>query len=80
MERVRRPNGRILLLEHGRSDVGWLGRLQDRREEAHAERLGCQWNREPLELLRRAGLRPTSARRTFLGIFHEIEAGPAGVR
>ncbi len=80
MERVRRPDGRILLLQHGRSDVGWLGRLQDRSEEAHAEQLGCHWNREPLELLRRAGLRPTSARRAFLGIFHEIEAGSAGVR
>ncbi len=80
MQRVRRPHGHILLLEHGRSDVGWLGRLQDRREEAHAEQLGCHCNREPLELLRRADLRPTSARRTFMGIFHEIEAGTAGVR
>ena len=77
MERVRRPDGRVLLLEHGRSDVGWLARLQDRREEAHAEQLGCHWNREPLELLRQANLRPISARRTFLGIFHEVEAGPS---
>lgn len=77
MERVRRADGRVLLLEHGRSDVGWLARLQDRREEAHAEQLGCHWNREPLDLLRLAGLRPVSARRTFLGIFHEIEAGPS---
>lgn len=77
MERVRRPDGRILLLEHGRSNVGWLGRLQDRREETHAEQLGCHWNREPLDLLHRAGLRPISARRTFLGIFHEVEVGPS---
>ena len=29
MERVGRPGGRILLLEHGRSSVGWIARHQD---------------------------------------------------
>jgi ubiquinone/menaquinone biosynthesis C-methylase UbiE len=74
MARVCKPNGRILLLEHGRSDRAWLGRLQDLREDSHARRLGCHWNREPRELLERAGLVPICAQRTFLGVFHEIEA------
>jgi ubiquinone/menaquinone biosynthesis C-methylase UbiE len=74
MTRVCKPNGRILLLEHGRSDREWVGRLQDLREESHARRLGCHWNREPLELVEQAGLVPVCARRTFLGVFHEIEA------
>jgi ubiquinone/menaquinone biosynthesis C-methylase UbiE len=74
MARVCKPNGRILLLEHGRSDREWVGRLQDLREESHARRLGCHWNREPLELVEQAGLVPVCARRTFLGVFHEIEA------
>lgn len=74
MKRVCRDDGRILLLEHGRSDNRLVGRFQDVREEAHAKQFGCHWNREPLELVEQAGLRPITAKRTFLGIFHEIEA------
>lgn len=77
MGRVCRPAGRILLLEHGRSDREWLGRFQDRRAQAHAQPLGCHWNRRPLDLLDLAGLRVITARRTLLGVFHEIEAAPA---
>lgn len=76
MARVCRADGRILLLEHGRSDREWLGRFQDRREDAHAKKLGCHWNREPRQLVEEAGLRVSSARRSFFGIFHRIEAAP----
>ncbi|MBI4251132.1 MAG: class I SAM-dependent methyltransferase [Candidatus Tectomicrobia bacterium] len=76
MVRVCRDEGRILLIEHGRSDRAWLGNWQDRRAERHAVRLGCRWNRDPLSLARQAGLRILSARRVFFGIFHEIEATP----
>lgn len=76
MGRVCKPEGRILLLEHGRSDRGWLGRWQDRRAESHAKQLGCHWNREPLDLVRQAGLRVYAAERSFFGAFHRIEAGP----
>jgi ubiquinone/menaquinone biosynthesis C-methylase UbiE len=78
MARVCRPDGRILLLEHGRSDRKWLARWQDRTAARQAKRLGCHWNREPLALAREAGLALSGARRTFFGIFHEIEARPAG--
>ena len=74
MSRVCRRNGRILLLEHGRSDRERLGRWQDRREDRHARQLGCHWNREPLHIARQAGLDVAHYRRTFLGIFQEIEA------
>lgn len=77
MARVCRPDGRILLLEHGRSDREWLGRWQDRRADNHAKRLGCRWNREPLDLVRQAGLKAVSAQRTFLGMFHLLEAIPS---
>ncbi|MFQ5839775.1 MAG: class I SAM-dependent methyltransferase [Candidatus Methylomirabilales bacterium] len=76
MSRVCRASGRILLLEHGRSDREGIGRWQDRRADRHAKWLGCRWNREPLELVRRAGLRVLFARRVFFGIFHTIEAAP----
>jgi ubiquinone/menaquinone biosynthesis C-methylase UbiE len=78
MARVCRPEGRILLLEHGRSDRGWLGRWQDRSADRHAKRLGCHWNRDPLEIVRGTGLRLIRARRTFFGIFHVLEAMPVG--
>lgn len=76
MARVCRKDGRILLLEHGRSDRDWLGRWQDRRADRHAKTLGCRWNREPLELVRQAGLGVIAARRVFFGIFHVLEAKP----
>jgi ubiquinone/menaquinone biosynthesis C-methylase UbiE len=76
MARVCRPEGEILLLEHGRSDRDWLGRWQDRRAERHAKQLGCHWNRQPLELVRQAGLKCAAARRLFFGVFHEIRVKP----
>lgn len=76
MARVCKPDGRILLLEHGRSDREWLGRWQDRRADKHARFLGCHWNREPQELAREAGLKSFTATRTFFGIFHVMEARP----
>lgn len=80
MARVCRGSGRVLLLEHGRSDRERVGSWQDRKADGHARFLGCQWNREPLALLREAGLTPVAARRFFLGIFHEIEALPTNHR
>lgn len=76
MGRVCRPGGRILLLEHGRSRLPWLARWQDRTAAAHARHLGCHWNREPLELVRAAGLGLIDAERHALGIVHLIEARP----
>ena len=74
MARVCRPEGRILLLEHGRSNHPWLGRWQDRHEDSFAKRVGCHWNREPLQIAQEAGLILRTAERSFLGIFHVIEA------
>lgn len=77
MARVCQPAGKVLLLEHGRSDRERLGRWQDRHADQFAEPLGCHWNREPLELAKNAGLKVVRARRSFLGVFHRIDAGPA---
>jgi ubiquinone/menaquinone biosynthesis C-methylase UbiE len=74
--RVCRTNGKVLLLEHGRSDRERLGRWQDRHADQFARPLGCQWNREPLKLVLEAGLKVNEAKRNFLGIVHQIEASP----
>jgi methyltransferase OMS1 len=74
MARVCRNDGKILLLEHGRSDQEWLGGWQDRHADQFAESLGCHWNRKPLELTTEAGLKVVKSRRIFFGVFHQIEA------
>ena len=76
MARVCRTDGKILLLEHGRSDREWLGRWQDRHADQFVKPLGCHWNREPLELAKDAHLKVVGARRNFFGVFHCIEATP----
>src|SRR5713101_2723900 len=74
MRRVCRSGGRILLLEHGRSDRTDLAAWQDRHAGKWAAHLGCWWNREPLESVQKAGLKTHAASRSFLGMVHVIEA------
>lgn len=76
MKRVCKPGGKILLLEHGRSNRPWLGRWQDRRADRHAEWIGCHWNREPLDLLSQAGLKALNIHRTFFGMIYLMEIRP----
>jgi ubiquinone/menaquinone biosynthesis C-methylase UbiE len=76
MRRVCKSEGKLLLLEHGRSDREWLRRFQDRTADRLAKQLGCYWNRESLELVRKAGLKVVEAQPVFFGIFHQIEAEP----
>jgi len=79
MARVCRPDGRVLLLEHGRSNRNRLAQLQDRWAEWHRSALGCMWNREPQDFVAQAGLRVTSVRRKLFGVFHVLEATPARI-
>jgi len=77
MKRVCRPNGLILLLEHGHSNVPWLANFQDRNEYQHyEEHAGCRWNQDPLDLVRLAGIKIVKSKRNILGMFHSIEAKP----
>src|SRR3990172_3752941 len=76
MARVCKPAGRVLLFEHGRSDREWLARWQDCHEDSFAKQLGCHWNREPVELVRNAGLKIDNSQRGFFGVFHTIDAEP----
>ncbi len=77
MKRVCRPNGLILLLEHGHSSMPWLARYQDRHEYQHYEdHAGCRWNQNPLELIEAAGITIVNSQRNILGMFHSIEAKP----
>lgn len=77
MRRVCKPNGRILLIEHGRSSWNWLGRYQDKHVQQQIDQGGCRWNQEPQELVQEAGVKIMHADRSLLGIFHTITASPA---
>lgn len=76
MQRVCRPNGRILLIEHGRSRWNWLAKYQDHHAHEHFQEAGCRWNQDPLQIAQTAGLNIIDSHRHFLGIFHTIEAQP----
>lgn len=78
MKRVCRPNGLILLLEHGHSSLPWLANFQDRNEYQHyQDHAGCRWNQDPLDLVSSAGIKVLRNKRNILGMFHSIEATPA---
>ncbi|NIN33964.1 MAG: methyltransferase domain-containing protein, partial [Gammaproteobacteria bacterium] len=56
MNRVCKPTGQILLVEHGRSSLRPLAHYQDRNAHAHYEKsAGCRWNQEPDQLVMAAG-------------------------
>ncbi len=77
MKRVCRPDGLILLLEHGHSNLRWLANYQDRHVLQHYQQnAGCRWNQDPLELVLAAGLKVLNSKRFGLGMFHAIVASP----
>ena len=78
IKRVCRPDGLILLLEHGHSNLPWLARFQDRNEYQHyQDHAGCRWNQDSLDLVQSAGIKVFKSKRNILGMFHSIEATPA---
>jgi ubiquinone/menaquinone biosynthesis C-methylase UbiE len=76
MARVCRPDGRILLVEHGRSRVTWIARFQDARADGQFNAHACRWNQDTVTLVRMAGLRVVEAQTRLFGILHSIEAAP----
>jgi len=76
MGRVCTSDGRILLLEHGRSSVGPIARFQDWRADAHFKKHSCRWNQNPLEIVSRSPLSVVESSIAFLGIITLIEARP----
>lgn len=77
MERVCKPTGRILLLEHGRSDLRLVARFQDWRADTHYATAGCRWNQEPLELVLSVGLPVRDVSTHIFGLITLITARPS---
>lgn len=76
MGRVCAPDGRILLVEHGRSSVGPLARLQDWRADARYRKTGCRWDQNPLGIVSRSDLSVDRASTGLFGTITAIEARP----
>lgn len=77
MQRVCRPDGLILLLEHGISSYKCLAKLQKKSTEWHQQKFGCYWHRNHLEIAKQSGLKIISAERYLLGIIYLIESHPS---
>lgn len=79
MKRVCSPDGQILLVEHGRSSVGPLARLQDWRADARYQKTGCRWNQDPLAVVSNSELVVDSTGTGLFGMITTIEARPGSV-
>lgn len=76
MGRVCRPDGQILLLEHGGSSVGPIAWIQDWHADSRYEKTGCRWNQDPLTVVAQSGLAVKDSTGGFFGMITAIEASP----
>ena len=72
MSRVTKQGGRILLVEHGRSSVGWIARRQDRNIGRVVERSACRNNRDVATELAEGGLNVVSRVTSHLGMMNRV--------
>ncbi len=66
LHRVLRPGGRLLFIEHVRSDEPGLARRQDRMNGLNHFLVGCDCNRATLDSIRAAGFEVTELEHTTL--------------
>jgi methyltransferase OMS1 len=69
MKRVLKSNGKILLLEHGRSNWSFLNEALDKTALDHSKTWGCWWNRNIEDLITQSGLKVDSINRSYFGTF-----------
>lgn len=76
--RVLRPGGRLLLLEHVRSEQLAVGKVMDWLNPLVVRMSGANINRRTVDNVRAAGFDLVDVRRGFFGILRLIEARKAG--
>ncbi|KAK9909128.1 hypothetical protein WJX75_007574 [Coccomyxa subellipsoidea] len=77
MGRVCKPDGKILLLEHGKANPNWLNKILDDGAHKHLMKWGCQWNKDIESIVKEAGLEIESLSRWHFGTTYVIVARPA---
>ena len=79
MERVCKKEGKILLLEHGRSKTwDFITKHLDKHAETHAKNWGCVWNRDLDEIVKKAGLRLETLYTWHFGTTYYMVCRPGG--
>lgn len=76
MARCCKPDGEILLLEHGVSSWSVLAWWQQHRLNRHVVRWGCYWNRDILKMVEESGLQVLEVRRKHLGTTYYVRCRP----
>ena len=76
MQRVCKPHGKILLLEHGRGYFDFLNEMLDGGAHQHASKWGCWWNRPIGELLEGTTLVVETTSRWHFGTTWMVVASP----
>lgn len=66
-ESLLRKNGRIVLLEHGRSTYKSLNETMDKKAEQRVKEWGCRWNLDIEEIVRSSGLEVIESNRYHFG-------------
>jgi len=71
--------GKILLLEHGRSTLGFVNDFMDSVAKEHADRYGCWWNKDIEKVVNASGLVVESMNRSAFGTVYEyvLRPGPS---
>lgn len=67
MSKLLKPNGRIVLLEHGRSTWDFINNHLDFRADKRMKTWACRWNLDIGEIIDDAGLDITYEKRVHLG-------------
>lgn len=70
-------NGRILLLEHGRSYYEWMNWILDKAAAKYADKHGCWFNRDVGRVLEESGLVIEKVERSQFGTLWLVEARPS---
>ena len=77
MAQVLAPEGRLILIEHGRTNTwAWLDAQLDAGAAAHAAKWGCEWNRDILQAVAEAGLVVERVSRWHFGSTTVVYARP----
>jgi methyltransferase OMS1 len=76
IEACTSENGKILLLEHGKSHYNWLNDLLDKTAPAHADEHGCWWNKDIGQIVDESGLEVVDIKRYNFGTTWWLELKP----
>jgi methyltransferase OMS1, mitochondrial len=76
LAKLVKPDGKIILLEHGRSSYDFVNQILDRTALDHAKKHGCLWNRDIEQLVKDSGLQIEFMKRTNLGTHYYIVLKP----